>query len=118
MAPTIISLDRQRRFAWGMYYRECSRSHDDDYATYNTIKNAAASTPEIPVHVLNEFKEMLEALRKKIECPVCLEVIEHSVDIEFTPCGHKYCGECLKRLEKCAICRKPCSKAKKARVFR
>ena len=97
-----------------MYYRECERSHEADYGTYQSI-NALSLAPDIPTHVQNEFKEMLDALRKKIECPVCLDVIEESKDIQFTPCGHKYCSTCLPRLDKCAICRKPLKKKQRRR---
>jgi hypothetical protein len=36
-------------------------------------------------------------------CPVC---IDNPAEYN-TECGHKYCIECLCRIKKCALCRKP-----------
>lgn len=41
-------------------------------------------------------------------CPIC---IENPAEY-FTECGHKYCIECLCRIQKCALCRKQLIKAK------
>ena len=59
----------------------------------------------LPTHFLIEFEEMTSSLKKKIECPVCLEVIEKG-QLEITFCGHKYCETCRSRIVQCAICRK------------
>lgn len=41
-------------------------------------------------------------------CPIC---IKNPAEY-FTECGHKYCIECLCRIQKCALCRKQLIKAK------
>ena len=30
---------------------------------------------DLPIHLLHEFEEMASALKRMVECPVCLEVI-------------------------------------------
>lgn len=35
------------------------------------------------------------------ECPICLD----NLVSEVSECGHKYCGECLSKISKCALCR-------------
>ncbi len=37
------------------------------------------------------------------ECPICME---NSINCQ-TECLHGYCKTCLKKINKCAICRKP-----------
>lgn len=41
-------------------------------------------------------------------CTIC---IENPAEY-FTECGHKYCIECLCRIQKCALCRKQLIKVK------
>jgi hypothetical protein len=52
---------------------------------------------------------MMAELRKTIECPVCLEVIEDTSNMKISRCGHKYCKTCFdtmkERDQKCGICR-------------
>jgi hypothetical protein len=66
---------------------------------------------DLPLHLLHEFEEMAGALKRMVECPVCLEVIPSapSGHLNITACGHKYCKTsrtCRKHLTKFAICRK------------
>jgi len=35
-------------------------------------------------------------------CPICIE----NDAVYFTECGHGYCINCLRRIAKCALCRK------------
>lgn len=39
-------------------------------------------------------RELLSALRKEIECPVCLSELEQPCSL---PCNHFYCRECVER---------------------
>jgi hypothetical protein len=48
---------------------------------------------DLPLHLLHEFEEMAGALKRMVECPVCLEVIPSapSGHLNITACGQKYC---------------------------
>jgi len=52
---------------------------------------------------------MVEELKKEIECPVCLTIIDKD-ELKISNCGHKYCKTCYDELvireNKCCICRK------------
>ena len=54
-------------------------------------------------------KDLMIELKKKIECPICLDIIDPE-NLGISKCGHKYCKGCLdKQIEttnKCAMCRK------------
>ncbi len=59
----------------------------------------------IPDFLKNELVEMYDKLKKEIACPICFTELK-SDEIKFSSCGHKFCGECLSKLDNCAICRK------------
>jgi hypothetical protein len=67
--------------------------------------NQYERSQEIPEFVKNEITELLKELKKEIECPICYEELK-SDEIKFSSCGHKYCQDCLSKIEECAICRK------------
>jgi hypothetical protein len=100
------TLTRQKKYAWAKYYALQNREHADNIRVYNRLTNLPPNTPQF---VLDDIKSLHLELRKKIECPICLAVIEPE-DMEITKCGHKYCKTCLDRLKqtpqkKCALCR-------------
>jgi hypothetical protein len=112
------SLQKQRAFAWAKYYEETNNHLEQDVVIYNTIvrHTEPASDATIPTHIKAEFKEMADALKKKWECPICLDMIEGG-DLEITSCGHFYCKGCLAAHKKahkdrgdpkwaCATCRR------------
>ena len=109
----IKSLDKQKSFAFAMYYNECKRSHKDYIELYEKHKKMCEELEQLtepPIHLINELKEQYIKDKKQIDCPICLEIIP--IDkLSFSSCCHKYCGDCLKQLQqqptpKCAICRK------------
>lgn len=58
--------------------------------------------------MLNHHRIMdLSALRRAIECPICLDTVAD----RFLSCGHSICIDCLPSLQmvssKCPVCRKP-----------
>ena len=101
---------RRTAFAWAKYYEEMENTLANDTAQFylnnRVVENHSDSFPE---HIKKELEENLIALKRKIECPVCLEVIEQG-QLDITNCGHKYCKTCLGKLKqttkKCALCRK------------
>jgi hypothetical protein len=101
------SMTKQRAFAWAKYYEAMNTQLGTDHRYYTTITSAVES---FPAHVKTEMEEMAAALKKRWECPVCLDFIA-SGSLEITPCGHYYCKDCVGSIKagpepKCAICRK------------
>jgi hypothetical protein len=101
--------ERARKFAWAKFFESEREQHEAIQGQYQRLSSVLA--PEgIPIFVQNELKEMMEELRKKIDCPVCLNEIAPS-DIAFSKCGHKFCADCLNRCKEneppnCAVCRR------------
>ena len=103
---------KKTRYAWAKYYEAVNRDRTDNY---NVIKIVTRyELDQMPSHIKNEFKEMADTLKKKWECPICLNTIEPN-DLDITNCGHFYCKGCLKSLKNsmpdsatynCAVCRK------------
>ena len=97
---------KQTSYAWAKYYDSERERLVSDIQAYTEIDSLP---PETPQFVLDQLKEFHIELKKKIECPICLETINPDV-LEISKCGHKYCKDCLDQLKqttkKCAICRK------------
>ena len=74
-------------------------------------QNEETAKEVIPDFVENELKDMLEKLKVEISCPICLDTLDPK-KIKFSSCGHKYCGTCLSKIDKCAVCRKQIYKKK------
>lgn len=107
--------NKKTRFAWAKYYAQVN----EDLATAHEVfmkYNSIADDKAIPEHVKTTIKEMAAALKKKWECPICLDMIadEH---LEITNCGHYYCKECVESWKKtckdrgdekwfCAVCKR------------
>lgn len=95
--------ERRRKFAWAKYFNEARSSNTLYVQQYEKIM-------VMPEHVKTEMKEMIEELRKHIECPICLDVIKTD-DMQITNCGHKFHASCLKEAiaisaPKCPTCRR------------
>ena len=105
--PTQAQLNAQKKrtsFAWSQYYAACRAEHRVNVSRVNTLQEV------VPAMLENELKEMYTELKRSIDCPICLDVIQPD-SIDFSSCGHKYCKQCLDRLKaedspKCAMCRK------------
>ena len=100
---------KQTSYAWAKYYESEREALGDNIAQYERVNGVMIDEAGLPDFVKIEMMEMIKELKKKIECPICLEVIE--VDhLDISKCGHKYCKDCLGRLKqstkKCAVCRK------------
>jgi hypothetical protein len=76
---------------------------------------ARVSSREEATHVL---QQRLEEAEKERTCSICLQgsVEGVVVDTVCLPCGHVYCGECARRLEQCARCKKAI--ASRHRIFK
>ncbi len=93
---------KRTAFAWAMYYEEVNKSHCTELDIYTRQQSIIE---EIPLHLVKELEELNKKLKKRIECPICFEVIEDG-DLKIPFCGHKYCNSCYNVIDKCAICRK------------
>lgn len=49
-------------------------------------------------------QESADRIREEIQCSVCLDIQVHPRTLN--PCGHSFCGSCLKQLQQCPQCRK------------
>ncbi|XP_029139617.1 breast cancer type 1 susceptibility protein [Protobothrops mucrosquamatus] len=52
---------------------------------------------DLPVPSIREVHELLLALQKNLECPICLEVIKEPIS---TNCAHNFCRSCIFKLLK------------------
>lgn len=106
---------RGRKYAWAMYYRATNDAHDQDHLQHQVLERVVAED-SIPTHIKTELKTMATQLKKKWECPVCLEFIPDG-NLEITNCGHFFCKPCLTQIKQtavlahedkwsCAVCRK------------
>lgn len=101
MADLQVRLDyanKRVKFAWAKYYEAVRGALHWDIIVYNRVVSVADDR-EIPEHIKKEMKDMAKELKKKWECPVCLEMISDD-ELEITNCGHYYCGECLRAWKK------------------
>lgn len=103
--------DRMRAFAWAKYF-EMVREGLDWAHKYRRSAETVRNDTTVPEHIKNEFLAMGDELKKKWECPVCIEMIP-SDKLDITPCGHFFCKECLVEYKKrnatdckCPICRR------------
>lgn len=102
---------KQTSYAWAKYYEAEREQQTSNIQQYTQVVRVVEQ--DLPEFVKAEMTSMMEKLKKKIECPICLEVMEPST-IGFANCGHKYCKECLDKLKtttkKCAVCRRKIAK--------
>jgi len=95
---------------WACYYKSETNTHSKIESLYyqiNQLKNQIKGEDKgaIPEFIQNEITDLLKELKKEIECPICYEELK-SDEIKFSSCGHKYCDNCLSKINECAICRK------------
>ena len=100
---------KQTSFAWAKYYESENIALVSDTQQYTIICRVIEEGGDMPTHIIRELEEQSIALKKKIECPICLEVIQEG-RLNITRCGHKYCKTCLDKIKnttkECAVCRR------------
>jgi hypothetical protein len=89
---------KQKAFAWAKFYEEVNDRHRHDHVNYDTF-NRVADDKAIPTHIKDEMKAMAIALKKKWECPCCMDMIADDA-LVITNCGHYYCKLCLEGWKK------------------
>ena len=85
--------NKRVKYAWAKYYDQVNHALREDHVHYDTLSRVADDR-SIPEHIKTQLKEMSMALKKKWECPVCLDMIDNEA-LEITNCGHYYCKYCL-----------------------
>ena len=94
---------KQTAYAWAKFYEELEERHVSSVATYNMNAQVIEQVKELPAHLVREIQEMSEKLKREIECPICMDVIQ---SLKITGCGHKYCLGCFAKIDVCALCKK------------
>lgn len=108
--------NRRCKFAWAQYYTVLNEAHNRDRANYLLITHRIVNEDSIPTHIKTMLIEMAKELKKKWECPICIEFIDDG-NMEITNCGHFYCKGCLGQVKaraqqahqekwECGVCRK------------
>lgn len=108
---SIENLKKERAFAWAKYYTEKTDRLAADRANYLNYQNINKGGEELPPHFTSWVEGLMKDLKQKIECPICMDIIEEG-QLKITNCGHNYCSQCFKEIDKCAICRKKIYKKK------
>jgi hypothetical protein len=109
---------KQRSVAWAKYYEVINEEMERartiiQFVNPANVGNARVVLPpreELPTHITQELYEMAEKLKKKYDCPICLDMVTKET-IKITFCGHIYCDTCLTALKAttnpvCGICRR------------
>jgi len=114
MEHRINGLKKQKAFAWAKVFETYREVNERDRRHYDTLTNRTADDVAIPKHIKDDLLAMAGELKKKWECPVCMDFIPHDA-IVITNCGHIYCKGCLDQWKarekelgkdkwKCAVC--------------
>lgn len=111
----IKALERKAKMGWASYYRMQAEHHEtmSGLTTIICLLNQKIQERDAPLYekdhipefLKNELIEMYDKLKKEVECPICFTELK-SNEIKFSSCGHKFCEECLSKLDNCAVCRK------------
>ena len=108
MKQTIKTNDIRRR-------RRFSKMKQSHYSQLRILKRMAhyqKGTREDPIDVdapqeaKQKWQNMIDIIRKEVECPICFETISKK-SLVITTCGHKFCKSCYYRIDRCALCRAP-----------
>lgn len=108
----LTTMEKRMKFAWAKYYSTIRDDLELAHNQYNRINTVTSDS--LPQHIKDEFKAMADELRRKWDCPICMNMIE-TTGLEITNCGHFYCRGCLNTLKEasrtepkwsCAVCRK------------
>lgn len=106
------SAEKSKSFAFYKFYEAENEKHEYQLQVLELFKKLQESeTDKVPDFLINELKDMYEITKKSVECPICFEELSKD-DIKFSSCGHKFCAECLSKIDNCAICRKKIFKKK------
>jgi hypothetical protein len=106
-------LVKKSKMGWASYFRELENSQNNAVIIWQVVnkvnKEVNEEGNELTDYAQGQIQELLIQLKKQIECPICLEVINPK-EVVMTNCGHKYCKQCLNTIKtgakpECAVCR-------------
>ena len=95
-------------YAWSRYYSEVNRNMELHKKYCEVVKDL---NNQLPPHLVEGIKELYNLIKKEIECPICMDVINNDT-LKITSCGHKYCNGCYDKIDNCSLCRKKIFKKK------
>jgi len=103
--------NRRTRYAWAKYFQVLENEHNNNYNQYNLNQNIiTCGVDDLPIHIVNEIEKLNKDLKKKLDCPICMDIIEEG-KLKITGCGHKFCIDCYDRIDDCSICRRKINKS-------
>lgn len=89
------------------YFQRNLRLRHEFYQEAEWMYRDAETTKKLlPTHHVEFIKTLLKETKKKLACPICLEVIPTD-KLKISLCGHAFCNDCLQKIDKCAVCRRP-----------
>jgi hypothetical protein len=92
----INGLKKQKAFAWAKVFETYREQNERDHRHYERLTHRTGDDVAIPQHIKDDLIAMATELKKKWECPVCMDFIPHD-GIALTNCGHVYCKACLEQ---------------------
>ena len=95
MSSALAKMDKKRAYAWAKLYEAWNDNHNQDARQYVVLQRIADDVA-IPTHIKDTLVAMATELRKKWDCPICVDIIPEG-ELEITNCGHFYCKSCLAR---------------------
>ncbi len=114
------SEQRQKRLAWALAFQHRRDAMISAHAQYGSYRDVVAYLGDSADGVKTKLRKLEAELRKKIECPICYEVMDpritnkrHKGYVVYFNCGHAACTECAltyrARCENatCPLCRAP-----------
>jgi hypothetical protein len=114
MVQSISRLEKKAKIGWACYFKERELHLENIQVLHEKIvkfkeeieKTRTTKENEVfPIFVQNEIRELYSLVNKELECPICLDTIKKE-ELVFSPCGHKFCDDCYKKIDNCAVCRK------------
>jgi len=108
----VLREKQKAKRAWAEFYHMRDLYYDQRMSMYQRFTTLTTHIDEkkdcLPKHLVNEFIEMSQELKREISCCVCLEMVTKDTQ-HMTRCGHmldKTCFEKVKDSEnKCPMCR-------------
>ena len=99
---------KKTKFAWAKYYQACSHQLQQSLDFVNPLRQQINNN-ELPTHLINEFKELIDKYKHKYQCSICLDDMSKPT-LQVVKCGHFFHKDCitawLNHHDTCPLCRK------------
>lgn len=101
--------NRRAKFAWAKYYQECNNQRQQALDFVLPLRENLNNN-QLPEHLINQFRDLINKYKPKYECSICLEDISEGKTLEVVKCGHFFHNDCINAWlvnnDKCPLCRK------------